>query len=95
MECWHHFDAKFVPDDKYIGAATTSYGVDSNWYTDIGVIATPPPHHNLVLKNVFYAPEATKNLISIHKLVVDNYAFLEYHLDFFYYQGSGHEEISA
>jgi hypothetical protein len=36
MECWYHFDKKFTPDDKYAGAATTSYCVDSNWYTDTG-----------------------------------------------------------
>jgi hypothetical protein len=26
MECWHHFDKNFTPDDKYAGAAATSYG---------------------------------------------------------------------
>jgi hypothetical protein len=36
MECWHRFDENFTPDDKYAGAAATSYGVDSNWYTDTG-----------------------------------------------------------
>jgi hypothetical protein len=41
------------------------------------------PHRNLTLKNVLYAPEATKNLVSTHKLAADNYAFLEYHPDFF------------
>jgi hypothetical protein len=36
-----------------------------------------------MLKNVLYTPDATKNLISVHTLAADNYAFLEYHPDFF------------
>jgi hypothetical protein len=34
----HRFDENFVVDDKYTCATTTSYGVDSNWYTDTRVI---------------------------------------------------------
>jgi hypothetical protein len=37
-DCWHRFDENFTADDKYVGATTTSYGVDSNWYTDTGAI---------------------------------------------------------
>jgi hypothetical protein len=33
--CWYRFDEEFVPDEKYAGA-TTSYGVDTNWYMDSG-----------------------------------------------------------
>jgi hypothetical protein len=120
LECWHRFDESYILDEKYAGAAT-SYGVDSNWYTDtgatnhvtgelekltvhdryrgndqihtangagmnicrIGHSIVKTPHHNLMLKNVIYTPDATKNLVSVHKLAADNYAFLEYHLDFF------------
>jgi hypothetical protein len=35
MECWHCFDENYVPNEKYAGVAgNSSYGVDSNWYTD-------------------------------------------------------------
>jgi hypothetical protein len=116
IECWHRFDENYVSDDKYAGATITSYGVDSNWYTDTGktdhVTGEPEklivhdrfkgndqihtangagmnisrighsivktPHRNLVLKNVLYTPNATKNLVSVHKLAADNYAFLEH-----------------
>jgi hypothetical protein len=37
-DCWYRFDENFTANDKYVGAATTSYGVDSNWYTDTGAI---------------------------------------------------------
>lgn len=36
MKCWHRFDENFVPNEKYAGAAATSYGADSNWYVDTG-----------------------------------------------------------
>lgn len=32
------FYEKYVPDDRYVGATTTSYGIDFNWYTDIEAI---------------------------------------------------------
>ncbi|WVZ54710.1 hypothetical protein U9M48_005468 [Paspalum notatum var. saurae] len=35
--CWHRYDENFVPDPRHIAAAaTTSYTVDTNWYTDTG-----------------------------------------------------------
>lgn len=35
--CWHRFDHDFIPpSEKMAAAATTSYGVDTNWYIDTG-----------------------------------------------------------
>jgi histone deacetylase 1/2 len=34
--CWYRFDEDFVPEEKYAGAMSTSYGVDTNWYMDSG-----------------------------------------------------------
>jgi hypothetical protein len=34
VDCWYHFDENVTLDDKYAGAATTSYRVDSNRYMD-------------------------------------------------------------
>ena len=34
--CWYRFDEDFVPEEKYAGATSTSYGVDTNWYMDSG-----------------------------------------------------------
>lgn len=36
MECWHHFDPDYAPDKRLVAAATHSYGVNSNWYSDTG-----------------------------------------------------------
>lgn len=36
--CWHRFDADYVPEQRNAAAATgpSSYGADSNWYIDTG-----------------------------------------------------------
>jgi hypothetical protein len=49
----------------------------------IGHSIVKSPIRNLMLKNVLYAPGATKNLVSIHKLASYNSTFLEYHHDYF------------
>lgn len=36
IDCWYRFEEDFVPNKKYAGSATTSYGVDMNWYIDSG-----------------------------------------------------------
>jgi hypothetical protein len=41
------------------------------------------PHDSLQLKDVLYVPTASKNLLSIHKLTLDNNAFMEFHPWFF------------
>jgi hypothetical protein len=38
--CWHRFDENYVPDAKLVAAATNSYTIDTNWYTD-----TSATHH--------------------------------------------------
>lgn len=36
-DCWYRYDEDFVPDNKHVAAAaTSSYGVDTNWYIDMG-----------------------------------------------------------
>ena len=34
--CWHRFDEDFVPEERHAAAATNSYNIDTNWYTDSG-----------------------------------------------------------
>lgn len=35
-KCWHRYEENYVPDQRYAAAATGSYTVDTNWYTDTG-----------------------------------------------------------
>jgi hypothetical protein len=41
------------------------------------------PSCDLVLKDILHVPDANKNLVSIHRLVLDNHVFLELHLWYF------------
>jgi histone deacetylase 1/2 len=41
------------------------------------------PNHSFQLKNILHVPDATKNLLSTHKLASDNHAFIEHWPDFF------------
>jgi hypothetical protein len=124
VDCWYRYDKDYIPDSKNIAAvATSSYGVDTNWYintraTDhitgelekltvndkynggeqihtaseagmdlshIGnTIVHTPSNRDIHLKNVLYVPQAKRNLISVHRLVDDNSAFLELHRDYFF-----------
>jgi hypothetical protein len=35
--CWHRFDESYEPDPRHLAAAATnSYNIDMNWYTDTG-----------------------------------------------------------
>jgi hypothetical protein len=49
----------------------------------IGKAIVSTPNCNLKLHNVFHVPNAKKNLVSVHRLAVDNNAFLEFHPNFF------------
>jgi hypothetical protein len=42
------------------------------------------PHDSLQLKDVLHVPVASKNLLSVHKLTLDNNAFMEFHPWFFF-----------
>jgi hypothetical protein len=41
-------------------------------------------HNSLHLKNILHVPSASKNLLSVHRLTLDNDVFLEFHPFFFF-----------
>lgn len=49
----------------------------------IGHASFHTPNRNLLINNILHIPKATKNLVSVHCLVFDNNAYLEFHLDCF------------
>ena len=49
----------------------------------VGHTTLHTPHRDIHLNNVLHVPQATKNLVSVHKLASDNSAFLEFHPNFF------------
>jgi hypothetical protein len=75
---------KLAIRDKYKGGdqiqAANSAGMEIS-HNGHSVIKNPL--RNLYLKNILYSPQTTKNLASIHRIDVDNFAFLEFHSNFF------------
>jgi hypothetical protein len=49
----------------------------------IGHTIVPTSSRNLYLNNALHVPDAAKNLVSVHRLTRDNFAFLEFHPDYF------------
>jgi hypothetical protein len=60
--------------------------------SNVGHTIVHTPTNSLFLNKILHVPNATKSLASVHKLAKDNNAYLEFHPDFFCYQGQGHEE---
>jgi hypothetical protein len=75
---------KLLVHDRYKGGDQIQAANDTGMeISHIGHSFIKTPHRNLYLKNILYSPQATKNLASIHRIVVDNFAFLEFHSNFF------------
>jgi hypothetical protein len=75
---------KLVIHDKYNGTdqIRTASGTSMN-INHIGNTIFSTPNCDLKLDDVLHVPSAKKNLVFVHRLVADNNAFLEFHLDFF------------
>jgi hypothetical protein len=81
--------------NKYNGVDQVHTASDSGMsIRHIGYSVIPTPSHDLVLKNILHVPDATKNLLSVHRFTTDNHASLEYFPNFFG-QRHGHEENSS
>ncbi len=77
---------KLTMKEKYNGGeqihTASGAGMD---ISHIGhAIVHNPNSRNIHLRNVLYVPQAKKNLVSVHRLVNDNSAFLELHRDYFF-----------
>jgi hypothetical protein len=59
--------------------------VDQVWKSvRLVILLFIPPQKDLKLNNVLYVPEASKNLVSVHRLTSDNNVFLEFHPNLFF-----------
>jgi hypothetical protein len=70
--------------DRYKGGdqihTTNEAGME---ISHIGHSVIKTPYRNLYLNNILYTPQAKRNIASVHRIVVDNFAFLEFHSNFF------------
>jgi histone deacetylase 1/2 len=76
---------KLTVKEKYNGGeqihTASGAGMD---ISHVGHTVVHTPSRNIHLKNVLYVPQTKKSLISVHRLVDDNSAFLELHRDHFF-----------
>ena len=75
---------KLSTHDKYQGRdhVNTANG-NSMHISHIGHSVLHTPNSSFNLNHVLHVPHASKNLISVHKLALDNNVFLEFHPFFF------------
>ena len=76
---------KLTMKEKYEGSDQihTASGASMDIRHIGSTIVHAPNNQKIHLKNVLYVPQAKKNLVSVHRLVDDNSAFLELHRDYF------------
>ena len=75
---------KLQARDKYNGSDQIHAANGSGMkISHIGHSTIHTPSRDIHLTNVLYVPQATKNLVSVHRLASNNSAYLEFHLDFF------------
>jgi hypothetical protein len=71
---------KLAVDDKYNGCDRVHTADGNGMYiSHIGHLVLYAPSSRLHLKNILHVPSASKNLLSIHRLTLDNHVFLEFH----------------
>jgi hypothetical protein len=59
----------------------------------IGHAILPTPHKSLQLRNILHVPTASMNLLSAHKLALDNNVFIEIHPFFFLIKDQDTQQI--
>jgi histone deacetylase 1/2 len=84
---------KLTIRDKYTGNeqvhAANGSGMDISY---VGHTTLHSPHSQIHLSNILHVPQANKSLISVNRLACDNNAFLEFHPNHFFHQGTGDQE---
>jgi histone deacetylase 1/2 len=76
---------KMVIRDRYTGGEQiqTANGLGMD-IAHVGRLICHTPQHNLFLNNVLHVPSTKKNLVLVHKLALDNNAFIEFHPNLFF-----------
>ena len=76
---------KLTMHEKYRGndPIYTAANGPSMEISHIGKSIIETPHTNLELNDILHVPNAAKNLLSVHRIALDNNVFLEFHPFFF------------
>jgi histone deacetylase 1/2 len=85
---------KLTVRDKYGGHdqvhSASGAGMEIN---HIGSSTLHTPSSTIHLRNILHVPEASKNLLSVHRLASDNDAFLEFHPNRFFIKEQGTRKV--
>jgi hypothetical protein len=69
---------KYIGNDQIHTASVSGMNI-----SHIGHNTIHTPCHQLQLNKILHVPQASKNLVSVHRLAFDNSVFLEFHPCFF------------
>ena len=59
----------------------------------IGHLVLHTPHSSIELRNILHVPSSSMNLLSAHKVALDNNAFIEIHPFFFLIKDQATQQI--
>jgi hypothetical protein len=66
--------------DKYLGNDQVHTPNGSGMAIDqVGHSTIRTPSRDLCLNTILYVPEASKNVVSVHRFTIDNHVFMELH----------------
>ena len=65
---------KFRGQEQIHGANGSGMRIDHIGYSEFKT-----PSRSIHLRKILYSPHANKNLLSVHRIALDNHVFLEFH----------------
>lgn len=79
---------KYGSQDQVHSANGVGMGID---HFGSSVLRTPTS--SIHLRRILHVPQASKNLLSVHRLACDNNAFLEFHPNYFFIKEQGTRKV--
>lgn len=96
----HHLTSELanlnVKAEEYSGFDTIRVGNGNGLLIHhVGTTQITTPSFKLHLNNVLHVPNICKNLLSVQRFTKDTNTFFEFHLSYFFFEGSSYGETAA